>query len=250
MEKVQIAFEDRWLLVIEKPAGMVTTRENSKLKHQNLKKDINVYLEDWVGGYLKKSQKSYSEGYRQVKSKKINKIYRNGIVHRLDKDTSGLVVVAKDIKILNKLKAQFKQRQVIKKYIALVGGDLPKEGEIRMPIKRSKYVFGRFKVDVDGKVAVTEFLVIKKVVVNEKKYSLVEVNLRTGRTHQIRVHFSYMGWPLVGDKVYGGTEIDGLGRQFLHSTYIKFLHPLDKTIVEVHSQLPNDLQKVLKKYGN
>lgn len=225
IKKVMVAYEDSDLMIVDKPAGMVTTRE------QRAGDDGHLYLEDWVG-----------ENYK-------NDLVRKGIVHRLDKDTSGLVVVAKTEGARIALKELFKQRRVVKKYLAVAGGDLPRIGDINMPIKRSKFFLGRFKVDVDGKNAVTEFKSIKKLNIEGKVYTLVEVNLKTGRTHQIRVHFSYLGWPLLGDHVYRGGSVSGLDRQFLHSSYIKFVNPISKAKVEVESPLPVELQEVVDNYG-
>ena len=224
---MKLKYEDDFLMIVDKPAGMVTTRENSKLKTSNLKQDNNYYLEDWVG-------KNYP-----------NELPRKGIVHRLDKGTSGLVLVAKDNDVLKMLKDMFKRHQVVKKYLALAGGDLPAVGEVRMPIKRSKYAFGRFKVDSDGKEAITEFKVVTKIIIRGKIFSLAEVNLKTGRTHQIRVHFNYLGWPLAGDTVYGGQEIGGLSRQFLHAAFIGFVHPVTGKLIAVGSNLPRELQDTI-----
>lgn len=221
--QVKIIYEDKYLLVVDKPAGMVTTRE------QNVENKLQ-YLEDWVQDYYP------------------NDLYRKGISHRLDKDTTGLVVIAKDEETRVALKEIFKKRIVIKKYKALVGGDLPQSGDIRMPIGRNRYFLGRFKVDVDGKNAWTEFKVLKKILIDGKKCSLVEVNLKTGRTHQIRVHFSYLGWPLVGDKMYKGMEVEGLNRQFLHAFFINFTHPRTGKNLELESELPQDLLAILDKY--
>lgn len=224
-KKINVVYEDDYLMIVEKPSGMVTTRE------MRVGDDGVSYLEDWVAQYVP------------------NELPRKGIVHRLDKDTSGLVVVAKTEDARTLLKDMFKQRKVTKKYLAVVGGDLPRVGDINMPVKRSKYYLGRFKVDVDGKNAVTEFLVLKKLKIDGKPFSLVEVNLKTGRTHQIRVHFSYLGWPLMGDRVYKGYNLPGLDRQFLHSAYIKFDHPKTFKVVEISSGLPSELQEIISKYG-
>ena len=231
-ELVEVMYEDDYLMVVIKPAGMVTTREGiaaSILPHND---KGNVYLEDWVAQYCP------------------NNLVRKGIVHRLDKDTSGLVVVAKSEESLIRLKDIFKKRRVIKKYVALVGGEVSEKGEIKMPIKRSVYAFGRFKVDADGKMAETHFVRLKKIVIDGKKFSLVSIDLKTGRTHQIRVHFSYLGWPLAGDVTYGGTKIPGLNRQFLHSEYLEFEHPFeaDKKI-RTKAPLPTDLEKILDEYA-
>lgn len=220
-EKAKIVFEDKWLMVVDKPASWVTTRE----KKSDSK---NIYLEDWVGE-LEEGQK---------------KLPRNGVVHRLDKGTSGLVIVAKTKDVLEKMKKLVKERQVVKVYLALAGGDLPGTGEMNVPVGRSKYSFGKFTVDPEGKRAVTTFEVVKKIQTNGRVYSLVRVGLKTGRTHQIRVHFKYLGWPLAGDKVYGGGEIPGLDRQFLHAHSLNFLHPITGVEVNLVAELPDDLKKI------
>jgi 23S rRNA pseudouridine1911/1915/1917 synthase len=168
-------------------------------------------------------------------------------VHRLDKGTSGLVVIAKNENVLTNLKSQFKNRRILKRYICLVSGDATFDGEINMPIGRSKYGFGKFGIDPEGKEAWTIFKLIKKYKKMGKYFSLLEINLKTGRTHQIRVHMSYLGWPLVGDKVYGGSTVD-LNRPFLHAAFIQFEHPISKKNISFKSDLPNDLLSVLKNY--
>ncbi len=221
MEEIKIIFEDSDILVIEKPALMTTTKE---------KKEEKGTLEDYL---------------MEVKP---NNLPRNGIIHRLDKGTSGLVMVAKTKEAFLGLKTQFKERSLTKKYYCLVGGDVSFEGTIDMPIARSKYAFARFGVNVDGKNALTKFRLIKKYKNEGKIYSLLEVDLKTGRTHQIRVHFSHLRWPLVGDKVYGGEKIDGFKRPFLHAYKIIFKHPISGQEIKLETELPNDLKEVLKKY--
>lgn len=150
--------------------------------------------------------------------------------------------MAKTDSVLAFLKDQFKGRKVIKKYLALVCGDAV-SGDLKMPIGRSRFQFSRFGVKADGKMAITEFKVIKKLIIDNKKYSLIEVNLKTGRTHQIRVHLSYLGWPLVGDRLYGGEMMLGLGRPFLQAKYIKIGD------MEFESELADDLKEFLKNNG-
>ena len=191
-EEIKIIFENNELLVLDKPEGWVTTKENNKSE-----KNVELWLEKF---------------YR-------NNLPRNGIVHRLDKGTSGVLVTAKTEEMLKNVKKKFKNREIIKKYTALIEGDLPMVGEMNLPIGRSKYSFGKFKVNPDGKNALTKFRVIKKYEIGGKKVSLVDIDLFTGRTHQIRVHFSYLGWPIVGDKLYG-SKIDGRIR--LHCRLISF----------------------------
>lgn len=213
-------YEDEDLMVVNKPPFLVTTKERENEKDT---------LEDYI---------------REIK--KID-LPRSGIVHRLDKGTSGLILIAKKQDVLDDLKRQFKERLVKKKYYSLVCGDVSFEGVIEAPIGRSKYSFGKFAVNTEGKQSRTEFKLIRKYKKNDKIYSLVDVDLKTGRTHQIRVHFNYLKWPLVGDKVYGG-EIDMLNRPFLHSHSIEFVHPTSKELIKMEADLPRDLIECLKKY--
>lgn len=218
-EKVRVVFENNDFLVLEKAAGIVTTKEG---------KDSNT-----VEDYLRLANP--------------NDLLRNGIVHRLDKGTSGLLLVAKNERTFADLKGQFKNRTVKKKYYCLVCGEAVGDGSIDLPIGRSKYGFGKFGVSVDGKRALTEFKLIKKYIKNGKKYSFLEVNLKTGRTHQIRVHLSHLKWPLVGDSLYGG-EDNGLGRPFLHAAYLEISDPKSGEKLVFKSELPVDLKNHLELY--
>jgi len=218
--KLQIIFENEDFLVIDKPTGMTTTKE---------KKGEEGTLEDYLRGI------------------RPNNLPRNGIVHRLDKGTSGMVIVAKNESALINLKDQFKKRKVSKKYYCLVGGETSKDGTIDWPIERSKYSFGKFGVGVDGKYAITEFKLISKYQREEKTYSLLEINLKTGRTHQIRVHLSHLRWPLVGDKLYGG-EVKDLNRPFLHAFELEINDPKTDERLKFNSELAADLQEHLKFY--
>ena len=219
-KKVKIIFENDDFLVVDKPAGMTTTKE---------KKGEEGTLEDYL---------------REVEN---NTLPRNGIVHRLDKGTSGLVLVAKNNNSLISFKNQFKKRLVSKKYYCLVGGSTSEEGNIDWPIERSKYSFGKFAVGVDGKRALTEFKLVNRYIKNDKKYSLLEINLKTGRTHQIRVHMSYLRWPLVGDGLYGG-ETDILKRPFLHAHELEVDNPNTGERIKFNSPLASDLKIHLKLY--
>jgi len=221
MEKVKIIFEDKDMMVVEKPPLMTTTKE---------KKGEEGTLEDYL---------------RDIRP---NNLPRNGIIHRLDKGTSGLILVAKNEEAFLGLKKQFKERSLTKKYYCLVGGDVSFEGVIDMPIARSKYAFAKFGVSEEGKRALTKFKLIKKYKKNGKIYSLLDIDLSTGRTHQIRVHLSHLRWPLVGDKVYGGEIVDGLKRPFLHAYKIIFKHPLSNQEIKTEIDLPEDLVEILKKY--
>ena len=175
-----------------------------------------------------------------------------GRVHRLDKDTSGILLVAKNKKALEFFQSQFKDKKVKKRYIALVTGHLKSDsGEIRTMLGRSpsdrrkQKVFFLNDPDADTKrEAVTRYKVLKKF----EKYDLIEVEPLSGRKHQIRAHFTYLGNPLAGDKLYGFKNQpapEGLTRQFLHATYLKINFPEGEK--EFQSDLPEDLKKVLEK---
>lgn len=220
MQQIKIIYEDKNLIGLNKEAGIVTTREGN---------DVDT-VEDWLLGQFEWP-------------KSLN---RGGIIHRLDKGTSGVLLVAKNDKSLTWFKKQFKQRLVYKKYIALVEGDVSYEGEIKVPITRNKYNFLKWAVGVGGKTAWTTFKLIKKYEYEGKKYSLLKIVLKTGRTHQIRVHFAYLGWPLVGDSLYGG-KTNFINRPFLHSKKIR-LTGLDGEKIEIESDISDDLKMVLKKY--
>lgn len=217
-KKIDIVYQDDNLLVLNKPAGWVVSKERVGEK--------NPTIEEWLKGKVEKG------------------LWRNGVAHRLDKGTSGLLVVAKNERSLRDLMRQFRQRRVKKKYWAMLGADVSAEGVIEAPIGRSG--FGRFGVKVGGKQARSEFRVVDKYKKEGKVYSLVEVDLKTGRTHQIRVHFSYLGWPLLGDFLYGGEKM-GMDRFFLHAFRLEF-DSLGGERLRFVLDMPEDLTAVLDKY--
>lgn len=176
---------------------------------------------------------------------------RPGIVHRLDKDTSGLLVVAKNQKAFEFLKKEWQDGKVIKKYLALVWGHLKSEsGNIESELARSPKEFRKRivvkpgKNALVGKLAITNYRVIKKY----HDFSLVEVSPKTGRMHQIRVHMASIGHPIAGDKVYGGNKkiTEGITRQFLHAYYLSFSLPSGRKLA-LEAGLPEDLEQVLTK---
>lgn len=226
----KIIYEDKNLMILEKPAGKVVFAE----KKTGSKTLIDLLLEKFP--YLKKAGKPP----------------RYGTIHRLDKETSGILLVAKNEKTLAFFQKQFETRKVIKKYIALVSGILRENfGRIETLIGRSQRdhlkqkVYFPFEPKSEGKrKAITEYRVLKRF----KRYTLVEVIPKTGRKHQIRVHFSYLGHPIVGDQIYGfKNQIlpQRLKRHFLHASYLKIKLSEGKE-VEFKSDLPKDLKEVLK----
>lgn len=221
--KFKIIYEDKDVIVIDKPAGLVVHPSES-CKSGTL-----------VNGLL-----SYYPGIKNVGEDTS----RPGIVHRLDKDTSGLMVVAKNNQALQYLKRQFKSRKVEKRYIALVIGQLKADsGVIDKPVARSKRDPEKMTVTISGRRAETFYRVIKRF----KNYTLVEAAPKTGRMHQIRVHFKSIRHPLAGDKVYGFKRQPcprGLKRQFLHAQCLKFNLP-DGRVKEFRSPLTKELEGVL-----
>ena len=168
---------------------------------------------------------------------------RVGIVHRLDKDTSGLMLVAKTNKVHELLSDDFKNKRVYREYYALLIGKFPSDtAYIDAPIGRSKTNFNKMEVRSDGKVAKTNLKVIKRY----KDYTLVSLVLETGRTHQIRVHMKYIGYPIYNDPVYVNKEATSFG-QFLHSKVIRFIHPISKETLEFTSDLPKEFQTFIDK---
>ncbi len=164
--------------------------------------------------------------------------FRPGIVHRLDKDTSGIMIIAKNTEYRMKLSQLFLERNIVKKYYAICHG-VPKfmEKRVESPIGRDKYNRQKMAVREDGKMAVSHFKIIEKY----KRSFLTEVTIFTGRTHQIRVHAAALGHPLVGDALYGGKELYGFNRQALHSSYLKFHDPDTNNEIILTLQLPPDM---------
>ncbi len=175
---------------------------------------------------------------------------RPGVVHRLDKDTSGLIVVAKDDAAYMNLNRQFRAREVEKHYMALIYGTLKKEiGEISAAIGRSASDRKRMSTKTrDGKEAITRFEVIKRL----KPATLTRVRIITGRTHQIRVHFTSIGHPVLGDRTYGrkttlktGQKTISFSRQMLHACHLKFNHPVTGEILDLAAPMPEDMEKAI-----
>lgn len=169
---------------------------------------------------------------------------RPGVVHRIDKDTSGLVIIAKNDKAHIDISDQIKNREVKKTYLALVRGNI-KENEaiINMPIGRSSKDRKKMAVDKKGKEAITEFKVLKRY----DGFTYIEVNIKTGRTHQIRVHMAEIGYPIVGDEVYSnGRNPFNVKGQMLHAKELEFVHPTTKKSVKFEAPLPEYFENILE----
>ena len=174
----------------------------------------------------------------------INGVVRPGIVHRIDKDTSGLLMIAKNDKAHNALAAELKDKKSLRKYVAIVHGNLPNDrGVIEAPIGRSDKDRKKQAVTAKGKPAVTRFTVLERF----GNYTLVELQLETGRTHQIRVHMAYIGHPVAGDPLYGPRKtLKGHG-QFLHAKTLGFTHPTTGELVEFTAEEPAIFKETLEK---
>ena len=170
---------------------------------------------------------------------------RPGIVHRLDKDTSGAIIVAKNDKAHIALSEQLKNHEIKKTYLALVRGIIKEnEATINMPIARSKKDRKKMDVDKEGKEAITNFKVLGRY---KNKYTLLQINLETGRTHQIRVHLSHIGYPIIGDEVYsnGKNEWNVIG-QCLHAWKLEFKHPITGKKISLEAEIPEYFKKIIK----
>lgn len=221
---LDVIYEDNDILVINKPKGMVVHPGNGN-----------------PDGTLVNAVLAYAKGSLSGIGGEI----RPGIVHRLDKDTSGLIIVAKNDKAHINMSNEIKNHEVTKIYTALVKGNIVEnEATIDMPIARSKQDRKKMFVDKDGKSAITHIKVIKRY----GKYTLLRVKIDTGRTHQIRVHLSQIGHPVVGDEVYSnGKNEFGVKGQMLHSTILEFKHPVTGKLLHLEAPLPQYFQDVINK---
>lgn len=218
--ELDIVYEDEYLMVINKPSGLVVHPGNGN------------YDNTLVNGLM----------YYTNNLSDIGEEFRPGIVHRLDKDTSGLMLVAKDNKTHELLSDDFKNKRIYREYIALVDGVIQtQKATIDAPIKRSKDNFEKMAVASGGKKAITHLEVLKKY----PKNTLIKLVLETGRTHQIRVHLAYIGYPIHNDPVYNNKKSDEFG-QFLHSRYIKFIHPITNKVLEFEEDVPKEFSSYLK----
>ena len=217
---LKIVYEDEDVVVVDKPTGMVVHPAAGN------------YSKTLVNGLL----------YEIDDLKGIKGEIRPGIVHRIDKNTSGLLMVAKNDMSVKDLEEQLKEHSVNRLYIGLVSGVISEErGRIFAPIGRDPDDRKKMAVVKDGKNAITNFRVLERY----KKFTLCEFKLDTGRTHQIRVHMKYIGHPLVGDIEYGSKKLASETGQYLHAAVLGFIHPRTKEYMEFKSELPDYFKSYL-----
>jgi len=223
MENPQVIYEDDYILALNKPAGWVVN--DSETAHGN------PVLQDWISKNLK---------FDISNSKNL----RSGIVHRLDKPTSGVILVAKNEEVFNLLQKEFFDREVQKTYVALVHGHVKNgEGVINAPVGRLPWKRTKFGVIDSGREAVTNYKVLKYF----NDYTLLELYPKTGRTHQLRVHLKHIGYPIVSDHLYVGrktlrNDLKTFPRLFLHAKIIEFIHPVTKKKIKIEAPIPEDLK--------
>lgn len=219
---LDVIYEDDDILVVNKEKGMVVHPGNGN-PNGTLVNAVLARCKDSLSG--------------------IGGEYRPGIVHRIDKDTSGLLIVAKNDKAHLNVSEQIKNHEIKKTYVALVRGRIKEnEATINMPIARSQNDRTKMAVRKDGKEAITHIKVLKKY----KDYTFIEVNIETGRTHQIRVHMAQIGYPIVGDFVYSnGKNPFGVVGQMLHSMKLEFKHPITNQDMKLEAPIPEYFKNVL-----
>ena len=220
---IDIVYEDEDIIVVNKPKGLVVHPAVGN-PDGTLVNAIMAICKESLSG--------------------IGGEIRPGIVHRLDKDTSGILIIAKNDSAHINISNQIKNHEVEKTYIALVRGSIKEnEATINMPIGRSTKDRKKMAVNKNGKNAVTHFKVLKRY----EKYTLLEIKIETGRTHQIRVHLSHIGYPVVGDYTYSNGKNDfGVEGQMLHSKKIRFKHPKSEKVMELEASLPKYFQKIIE----
>lgn len=245
MNDIKIIYEDQEMLIIDKPSSVIVNKADTTKGEWT--------VQDWLEKRWQKEDGEWKEADKESDFYK-----RAGIVHRIDKETSGLLIVAKNLDSFENLQAQFKARKVEKVYVALAHGRIePMEGEISVPVGRLPWNRTRFGVLAGGKEASTHYKVIsyfKSPVKQKEELTLLELYPKTGRTHQIRVHLKYINHPIFGDELYAGrkTARDDrkvLQRFFLHAKKISFFHPQTGKRVEFESPLSEELQNVLDALG-
>ncbi len=225
-----IVFEDDAICVVNKPAGMVTN-DAETVRGETVQ---SWFKDHWIPGQAGNDESEFQK--------------KGGVVHRLDKDTSGIMVLAKTEEAYEGLKKQFLERTTIKKYLALVHGNLKElTGILSTPIDRHPKVRHKFAVTGDlSRTSITEWTLVKRY----PEYDLVELTPHTGRTHQLRVHMQHLGHPIVSDPIYGfrkkvKEDLLICPRLFLHAKELSFVHPVSLEKMTFEAELSKELQNVL-----
>lgn len=249
-----IIYEDDALLVINKPAGITVNKSDTTIHEET--------IQDWAQKHLHLPD---APARKEETDEEGEKIYdyaqlfleRGGIVHRIDKETSGILLIAKTKEAFENLQKQFKERTVKKNYRTLVHGKVtPKDGEINIPVGRLPWNRRQFGVVAGGREALTRYKTLEylELTINKQKevLSFLEVYPETGRTHQIRVHMKYLNHPVFADFLYAGRKTSRndrklLERVFLHAYTISFRHPVTNEEMTYNASLPEELQNVLEK---
>lgn len=237
--EIDVLYEDKETLVINKPVGLVVNRADSV---------TSITVQDWIEARL-------GNDFFQFEDKLFRQ--RSGFCHRLDKETSGCLVIAKTPTALRYYLKLFKERKLVKEYVALVHGRVePGSGTVVLPLKRSQMDREKWQVHYEGKKAITEWQVLERYDYDGTEHwkdslSYLRLNLKTGRTHQIRVHLSFLGWPIFSDDKYLNKELSIrdrglLNHHFLHAERISFKVFYGEKVVVV-APLPDDCQTLLKK---
>ena len=224
---IDVLYEDNDIIVVNKPKGMVVHPANGNPDGTLVNAIMNLCGDSLSG---------------------IGGEIRPGIIHRLDKDTSGVLIVAKNDMAHVNISNQIKDRQTSKIYVALVRGVINEnEATINMPIGRSKKDRKKMTVTKEGKEAITHFKVLKRY----EKFTLVEIKIETGRTHQIRVHMAEIGYPVVGDYIYSnGKNPFGVEGQMLHAKQIEFVHPKTEEKMKIEAPLPEYFRNIIEQLDN
>lgn len=236
---IKVIYEDQQICVIDKPAGITVNKSETTKDQQTIQEWAEVEL---------------SVAKKEARSDEMSDFFkRGGIVHRLDKETSGILIIAKTENAFSDLQKQFKERMVKKTYLALAHGKvLPEIGEINVPVGRLPWNRKQFGIVPGGRESKTLYKVLKYISDPKQKevLSFVELYPQSGRTHQIRVHLKYIGHPICSDFLYAGRKTSKkdratLGRVFLHAAKISFTHPESGKEISFESNLPPDLENFL-----
>lgn len=232
-----IVYEDEVMLAIDKPPGIVVNNAES-VKGET--------VQDWM-----EQRMTVDPSLRTEETKDF--FDRAGIVHRIDKETSGILLIAKTPSAFVELQRQFKERIIKKTYLAITHGvPVPKEGEIRAPVGRLPWNRERFGIVPGGKDAVTKYIVQSSWETEDKeKFALVELHPETGRTHQIRVHLKYINHPILGDYLYAGRKTSRDDRTWairvmLHAWKLICLHPVTQKPLAIETPIPDDMKRIIQ----